>query len=46
MQVLANTYITRIKNYVKFLQKKEGKKTVNDSESILLTNVANILHFN
>ena len=26
MQVLANTYITRIKNYVKFLQKKEEKK--------------------
>ena len=23
---LANTYITRIKNYVKCLQKKEGKK--------------------
>ena len=26
LQVLANTYITRIKNYVKILQKKEGKK--------------------
>ena len=28
LQVLANTYITRITNYVKFLQKKEGKKYI------------------
>ena len=30
LQVLANTYITRIKNYVKFLPKKEGEKNKND----------------
>ena len=30
----AGTYITRIKNYVKFLQNKEGKKNVSQKPEI------------